>query len=63
MYPEIVDTEFILHMNNKVKCVLPCHKSSKCDCLSGWDVVQMTDTNEVCDSEGNKLCAQVCFLL
>ena len=43
-----MDTEFILH-TDKVKCVLPCHGSSKCDCLREWDVIQMSDTNEVCD--------------
>ena len=30
-----------------VKCVLPCYGSSECDCLTGWDVTQMTDKNEV----------------
>lgn len=45
-YPEIVDTQFIMHAN-EVKCVLPCYGSSECDCLSGWDVIQMSDTDEV----------------
>ena len=47
-YPEIMDTEFGLH-TDEVNCVLPCHGSSKCDCLRYWDVIQMTDTNEVCN--------------
>ena len=53
-YPEIVDTEFILH-TDEVKCVLPCLSSSKCDCLHGWDVIQLNDTNEVSDIKVSKL--------
>ena len=48
-----METEFILH-TDEVKCVLPCHGSSKCDCLRGWDVIQMSDINDVCDVKLNK---------
>ena len=58
-YPEIVDTEFVLH-TDKVKCVLPCYGSSECDCLTGWDVTQMTDMNEVCDNSYG-ICECVCI--
>ena len=50
-----MDTEFILH-TDRVKCVLPCHGSSMCDCLHGWDVIQINDTNEVCDIKIKKSC-------
>ena len=30
-----------------LKCVLPCRGSSKCDCLSGWEVTQTNHLAEV----------------
>ncbi|XP_065887107.1 uncharacterized protein [Dysidea avara] len=47
-YPEIVETEFMINGDGtELKCILPCSGSSECDCLSGWDVTQMSDINEV----------------
>ena len=43
-----MDTEFILHAD-EVKCVLPCRDSSECDCMHGWEVIQMRDASDVCD--------------
>ena len=30
--------------------MLPCYGSSTCDCIRGWNVIQMSDINDVCDN-------------
>jgi len=48
VYPEIVGTEFMISGNGAdLQCVLPCNGSSKCDCLTNWDVTPMTNMNKV----------------
>ena len=48
VYPEIVETEFMIGVSGtELKCVLPCSGSSECDCLTGWNVTQMSDISEV----------------
>lgn len=44
-----MNTEFVLHAD-RVKCVLPCYGSSICDCIRGWNVIQMSDTSDVCNN-------------
>ncbi|XP_065887148.1 uncharacterized protein [Dysidea avara] len=48
VYPEIVETEFMIGVSGtELKCVLPCSGSSECDCLTGWNVTQMSDISEI----------------
>ena len=47
VYPEVSEIEFTVCSNQPLKCILPCSSSSNCDCMTDWDVIQLTDTIEV----------------
>ena len=62
-YPEIVETEFMISGHGaNLQCILPCNNSSKCDCLTGWDVTPLTDLNVNMIVEYNIVSTKVCFV-
>ena len=47
-YPEVMEIEFTMCSNQRLKCILPCSSSdNRCDCFNDWGVTQLTDTVEV----------------
>ena len=47
VYPEVSEIEFTVCNNQTLKCFLPCSSSGDCDCLTDWNVTQLSDTIEV----------------